>query len=409
MTQHDHYEHLCALASSGQIAPDELKLLKLHMQSCGECRNTYEDFNDIATHVLPEFGVERRSLTTPTGMTARFIARAHSEGIPLSRAPETTASEDHRRRLRVFLIAASPLLAFFLGARILRVHWSKRPPAQQAVSAGAQNPATAPPAELTAGTKQAAEIAALQRQVNALASEIKSAQRSLEDAESEKVESNRKLTAVQNANEELRLRLADRDAQVVELNRQAARTKAHIDELAAAKANDEFLIQTGQSELSDLRARVAVLTDEVNERQQLSAAAEQAKDLIVARKLHIVDVDDTDGNGKQLRPFGRIFYTEGRNLVFYAYDLADPRKVNAKINFYVWGSREGINASVRSLGIFHADDEKDGRWVLKFDDPSVLGQINCVFVTAESNRKHVTQPTGHQILFASLGPKPNHP
>jgi hypothetical protein len=130
---------------------------------------------------------------------------------------------------------------------------------------------------------------------------------------------------------------------------------------------------------------------------------------VVARNLHIIDVHDRDGDGKSQRAFGRIFYTEGKSLIFYAYDLGDPRKVDAKVSFHVWGGRLGADKPIESLGIFHNDDASDGRWVLTFDDPHVLAQINSVFVTIESSRKAIREPGGRRILFAFLGEKPNHP
>ena len=136
---------------------------------------------------------------------------------------------------------------------------------------------------------------------------------------------------------------------------------------------------------------------------------ETFRELVVARNLHIIDVHDRDGDGKNQRAFGRIFYTEGKSLIFYAYDLADPRKVDAKVSFYVWGEHLGAEKPIRSLGIFHNDDVSDGRWVLTFDDPHVLAQIDSVFVTVESSKKAIKEPGGRKILFAFLGDKPNHP
>jgi len=75
----------------------------------------------------------------------------------------------------------------------------------------------------------------------------------------------------------------------------------------------------------------------------------------------------------------------------------------------VWGERLGSEKPIKSLGVFHTDDASDGRWVLTFDDPNVLAQINSVFVTAESAKKSIREPGGKRILFAFLGDKPNHP
>src|SRR5260370_12641581 len=87
------------------------------------------------------------------------------------------------------------------------------------------------------------------------------------------------------------------------------------------------------------------------------------------------------------RARARIWCREGKSLIFYAYDLSDPRKVDAKVSFYVWGERLGAEKPIRSLGIFRNDDANDGRWVLTFEDPQVLAQINSVFVTVESSKK----------------------
>src|SRR5215470_209495 len=44
---------------------------------------------------------------------------------------------------------------------------------------------------------------------------------------------------------------------------------------------------------------------------------------------------------------------------------------------------------------------RDKRWVLKFDDPKRLAQIDDVFVTIEPDA-HSNTPRGRQVLFAYL-------
>jgi hypothetical protein len=168
-----------------------------------------------------------------------------------------------------------------------------------------------------------------------------------------------------------------------------------------------FATEAQRKRLETLQSKVEELTSELAEAQQLNSAANQAKDMIVARNLHIIDVHD-NANSSKPRPFGRIFYTEGQKLVFYAYDLGDPTKLNAKVSFYVWGEKTGI-AQVKNLGILRADDERDGRWVVTFDDHRVLAQINTVFVTAESNKKSVSKPNSNRILVAFIDGEANHP
>jgi len=91
-------------------------------------------------------------------------------------------------------------------------------------------------------------------------------------------------------------------------------------------------------------------------------------------------------------------------------------KLNASVvgslrnpRIFAVAERLGAEKPIRSLGIFHDDDAKDGRWALTFDDPQVLAQINSVFVTVESSRKAIKEPGGRRVLFAFLGDKPNHP
>jgi hypothetical protein len=54
------------------------------------------------------------------------------------------------------------------------------------------------------------------------------------------------------------------------------------------------------------------------------------------------------------------------------------------------------------------DDQKQNRWVLKFDDPTILAEIDSVFVTVEPPGGSA-KPTGHKLLYAYLKANPNHP
>ena len=188
-----------------------------------------------------------------------------------------------------------------------------------------------------------------------------------------------------------------------------AQLEAELEKLASEKKAGDVALAVKEIELHDLRKQVADQTEALSQQQEAAPKAGDVRELVVARNLHIIDVHDRDGDGKTQRAFGRIFYTEGKSLIFYAYDLADPRKVDAKVSFHVWGERLGAEKPIQSLGIFQNDDVSDGRWVLTFDDPHVLAQINSVFVTVESARKATREPGGRRILFAFLGDKPNHP
>jgi hypothetical protein len=84
------------------------------------------------------------------------------------------------------------------------------------------------------------------------------------------------------------------------------------------------------------RKQVSDEAQELGQQQELAARGSDVRDLVVARNFNIIDVHDRDGNGKSQRAFGRIFYTEGKSLIFDAYDVSDPIKLDAKVSVYVW-------------------------------------------------------------------------
>ncbi len=130
--------------------------------------------------------------------------------------------------------------------------------------------------------------------------------------------------------------------------------------------------------------------------------------LVAARNLHIVDVYDSNSGGQRQRAFGRVFYVEGRSLVFYAYDLTGAYQ-KKNITFHLWGEKVGSKETTLSLGVLHNDDLQERRWALTCNDPGLLAKINSVYVTAESSGKQYDRPRGSRVLYAYFGSRPNHP
>src|SRR4029450_3644772 len=134
----------------------------------------------------------------------------------------------------------------------------------------------------------------------------------------------------------------------------------------------------------------------------LLEASRDVRDLMGARNFHIADVYDVDSKGKDQRAFGRVFYTEGKStLIFYAFDLNDKNAAKRNASFQVWGTRGPTSGPPHSLGLFQIDDQKQNRWVLRFENPSVLSEIDSVFVTVEPTGGS-NKPTGRKLLFAYL-------
>ena len=126
-----------------------------------------------------------------------------------------------------------------------------------------------------------------------------------------------------------------------------------------------------------------------------------------ARHLYIAEVYDIAKAGQTKKPFGWVFYTKGKSLIFYAYDLDQPG-VKTASSFQVWGSEGANQGRVVSLGAFFEDSVANKRWVLKAEDAQSLEQIDAVFVTIEP-KESSQKPSGKPVLFASLKNSPNHP
>jgi hypothetical protein len=116
-------------------------------------------------------------------------------------------------------------------------------------------------------------------------------------------------------------------------------------------------------------------------------------------------VHDQTAHGES-RPFGRIFLTEGKRLIFYAYDLDSANLKNA--SFQAWGQQADGGRAALNLGIFYVDDQKQSRWALKVEDPNLLKAIDSVFVTVEPHGG-TKKPSGKKLMYAYLRNPINHP
>jgi cell division protein FtsB len=403
---HEQYEELCALAASGQASTDELNDLRSHLEVCPSCRSAAYDFTQISAQGLSQIAAKQLNCEIPSGMTQRFVARARSEGIEMSRG--NVAPIIRKPRSVGFFAGVCAVAAVIVLAAFLMVARQK----SAFIATGPQHNAPPP----VGATSSKASLQSRQNRNSEIQRKLASAEADIASMATAIRKQRGELESLGEANSSLSSRLANEERQNGTIRAEKAQLEARIAGLEtdversnSDKNTSDALIALEESELRNLRSKLATQEAALGQQEELAARGSDVRDLVVARNLHIIDVHDRDGDGKSQRAFGRIFYTEGKSLIFYAYDLADPRKVDAKVSFCVWGERLGAEKPISNLGVFHSDDAKDGRWVLTFDDPNVLAQINSVFVTVESSRKVVKEPAGKRILFAFLGEKPNHP
>jgi hypothetical protein len=140
----------------------------------------------------------------------------------------------------------------------------------------------------------------------------------------------------------------------------------------------------------------------------LLAHDRDVRELMGARDLHIADIYNVSRDGVTQKPYGRVFYTTGKSLVFYAYDLDQQAGLKNARTFQAWGRRGPDRSQALNLGIFYQDSAAKKRWVVKFDDAKTLEQIDAVFVTLEPAGGS-QKPSGSPLLFTYLKIEANHP
>ncbi|MFZ3333510.1 MAG: hypothetical protein WA197_22920 [Candidatus Acidiferrales bacterium] len=185
------------------------------------------------------------------------------------------------------------------------------------------------------------------------------------------------------------------------------KTQTEFDSLQRQRAQEESRADSLAAQVNDLHAQLRDREQTLNKQEDLLAHDRDVRELMGARDLYIAEIYNVALDGTQ-KPYGRVFYTKGKSLIFYAYDLDQEAGVRNASTFQAWGQRGPDRRQALNLGIFYEDNTAKKRWVLKFDDPKMLEQIDAVFVTVEpSGGSH--KPSGSPLLFTYLKIGPNHP
>ena len=416
MWSHDHFEELAALAAAGQISGRELEDFLEHVEYCSQCKDTFAYFVQLHEQGLPLVNGKKSFFTkttpVPSGMTDRFSRRAREQGIQLSEQP-TAYSHFFFSRLFVWgnyqkLVAGAVLIV--LLAVGMREYESRQAIATMPAPTGAtavRVEATTKLANDTILTNQIRTLAAsnqrMQDELTGLKREHDQDAATIADLQS-------KLRSAQSASQAWQStfskHLADEQASLRQKDDELIRAEAELQKAHDANAQNGADVIALRAKVQELAERVRVEHEAAERERELISADSDIRDLMGARNLHIVDVIDADQSGTQTRAFGRVFYTEGKSLIFYAYDLSEAKLKDASYSFQVWGQKE--SGSVNKLGVLFQDDQHQRRWVLKVNDPTVLHNISSVFVTIGPTHG-AQEPQGKELLYAFLDMKPNHP
>jgi hypothetical protein len=428
LEDHQKFKELAALARAGALSDIERQELRRHLPVCASCREAYAEYSLINAKGMPFLAAvygqnDETEDWDDRPARARLLARVRGENQGEQRFGSTGQSAKVIRMGRTFLpswaapsavTAVAAFLLFTIAIGAYRLGGRTRVAPEQIPL-----PSTAQPHDLASDKKASDDLFALQTaDMSRLQLQIASGQQEiarLRDA----------LHAAESRSAALSTAKADREKEFRQVSQQR-------DTLAGQLHDAELAYQLVQAELTTLRtehervllratsleSRVEELTASAREQERRLKDDEQylssdrdIRELMGARKLYIADVFDVDSGSRTRKPFGRVFYTQSKSLVFYAFDLDHGPGVKNASAFQVWGQKDaeaGVKNRATNLGILYMDSESNRRWILRLEDPKQLAEIDAVFVTVEPHGGS-QKPTGKPFLYALLRREANHP
>ncbi len=422
---HERFKELNALASSGTLTPLEWSELNSHLEHCEECREVAFQY-----HILATEGIS----TIADAYTDRLGHASWDEAATLEKllvrvrtARRTAVERDVHAGSATLpsvlrrIIANSFTQAALAACLVVTVGF-------HAYRWGARAQGTAIPAPVSSNDrlqKLAAEKKSADEVLAAQAARLSQLQEQSSREERELAKLRSALRETEEHSNELMAANTQSGGRLEELSRQRDALKTQLQdanqayqsvrtELASLRAERERVLIRTTSLEGKIEELTAINRDQerrLKDTEQYLASDRDIRELMGARKLYIADVFDVDSRSRTKKPFGRVFYTQGRSLIFYAFDLDRQRGLVNANTFQVWGQKEtaqGEHALPLNLGILYMDNETNRRWVMRFDDPKQLAEIDAVFVTVEP-RGGSQKPTTKPFLYALLRNDANHP
>lgn len=433
---HDEFLELCAVSTSGQLGEEEQNRLQEHLAVCPACREALREYESVVNDAIPAIGAEQSNRIDPgpgfsqskaektffdrlaKGEGQQGRGTEKKNGVPsafrrvLPIAPESTWRH-------VWMLYAAGILLFV--TLCLSAYWVGVRHGTDVARSTPPGPAVQPPSatESAASLEEQLSDAAHEREL--ARAQIAQRDQALADLRRQLQRQSAEISRMKETQDKLEATIQSDSAGKQDLAQQRAELGKRLE---AAQAESQTLQQrvnslTQQStsettEAKGLNAKVDDLTrlledreKTLNEQDELLAHDRDIREVMGARHLYIAEVYDTDEKGATRKPYGRVFYTKEKSLIFYAYDL-DQQHSKAGQTFQAWGRRGPDFKQAVNLGIFYEDNSSKKRWVLKSEDPKTLAQIDAVFVTIEPHGGS-DKPSGKPLLFAYLRVNPNHP
>ena len=436
---HDEFLELCAVSTSGHLSDAEQKRLQEHLAICSECRDALRDFESVVHDTIPAIGAEQAAeqssridpgpaWSQPKVEKAFFERLAREEGGQSPEAEKKNGVSAGFRRIlpiapestwrHVWMLYAAGILLFI--TLCCSAYWV-------GVRHGTQEAKFLQPATQT--LLAARSIAFLEEKLSDTGHQLELARQQMADRERALAELRKEVEkqsaeneSLQDLQRQLQNNLSSSNAdkrslieQQAELERKAqsaegkSRTlETRIGVLTGQLTEGAAHVRLLETKISNLTVLLEDRDSQLKDKDELLAHDRDIRELMGARDLYIAEVHDVARNGKTAKPYGRVFYTRGRSLIFYAYDLDEHAAFKTSSSFQAWGRKGPDQHQALNLGVFYEDSATNKRWILKCDDPRTLEQIDAVFVTVEPNGGSI-KPSGPSLLFAYLKFAANHP
>jgi anti-sigma factor RsiW len=423
LAQHQRFEDLCMLSATGELTPGEEQELERHAETCSRCKQTLAECQEftiggmayLASELAAAGDGEELAWSAEEGQRELFrrIAATRNERPESESTARPVVWRFPRTKWMGWAAVAGLAAALLL---VVGYQTGQKQGRHEAVGAVAENQSLLKRLESLTVEKGTVEhrLEAEARNVTDLTTKMQ--QQATDFAKLKELDkaqqAHGEMLAAENQRQSSIMSSvsAERDGfaqKLQEAEVSLRNTEAELTSVRAQRQRDLLHTASLETEIRTLSTRLKESDSTVNEQQTLLASDRDIRELMGARNLYIADVFDVDGNGTN-KPYGRVFYTKNKSLLFYAFDLdQQPHLRNASI-FQAWGRRGVSDKMPLNMGIFYLDNEVNKRWILKFDDPDKLAQVDAVFVTLEPHGGS-KKPSGKQLLFASIKSMTNHP
>jgi uncharacterized protein YhaN len=441
MSPHEEFLELCAASTAGELTKEESRKLDEHLSGCADCREVLKQLQETVKTAVPAIAAGLppnepefdKSWSQDKAEAALFERLSKEDSQAGSRqTPKDVIDGSEPSHHRAYFpsrfgwgqlwmtYAAAVLLFLALAISAYRV----------GIRRGVEVATNVPATQGKGNDPIEEQLSDLSHDREALRAQLSARDKTIDDlrqqverlkaAESERVEHSA------SAQKEQESRSAE----------EAASVNARLTDLQKKLDSEEKARSDESSRARALEAKVGDLTQQLHEHddtvaaqarqlqsregtidQQEAKLAEQKelldhdrdiRELMGARDLYIAEVIDVGKDAATKKSYGRVFFTKGKSLIFYAYDLDRQPGLKKASTFQVWGQRGPDREQALNLGVFYEDSVAKKRWILKFDDPQKLAQIDAVFVTVEPNGGS-SKPSSKPFLYAYLKVNPNHP